>query len=89
MEKGNLLLTDANDRLEQREEELMSLEEKLTQKSAQIGNANAELREAKRKLRGYESSDSTNATSALNKELELKEHLAGLQVPRHIEVFNW
>ena len=75
MEKGNLLLADANDRLEQREEELTSFEEKLNQKSAQIGNANTELREVKRKLRVYESSDSTNATMCQNLADELQKQL--------------
>ncbi len=45
MEQSNLLLTDANERLEVREEELVNLEEKLMKGNGQFGHLNTELRE--------------------------------------------
>ena len=50
-------MSDANERLDVREEELMNLEEKLMKANGQYGNINTELREARRKLRGYENKD--------------------------------
>ena len=55
LEKSNLLLADANVRLDAREEELSSIEEKFLKTSGQFGSLNTELREAKRKIREYES----------------------------------
>ena len=54
LEKSNLLLSDANERLDVREEELMSVEEKLTKANGLFGSLNTELREAKRRLRDME-----------------------------------
>ena len=55
LERSNLLLADANERLDVREDELMDLEEKLMKANGNYGNVNTELREAKRKIRELES----------------------------------
>ena len=55
LERSNLLLADANERLDVREDELMDLEEKLMKANGNYGNVNTELRETKRKIRELES----------------------------------
>lgn len=64
MEQSNLLLSNANDRLDVREEELGNLEEKLMKSNGQFGHVNTELREAKRRIRDLEAriKDQTNAS---------------------------
>lgn len=64
LEQSNLLLTNANERLDVREEELMNMEERLLKANGQFGNLNTELREAKRRIRDLESriKDQTNAS---------------------------
>lgn len=64
MEQSNLLLSNANERLDVREEELVNLEEKLMKANGQFGHVNTELREAKRRVRDLEAriKDQTNAS---------------------------
>ncbi len=58
MEQSNQLLTNANERLDVTEEELVNLEEKLMKANGQFGHLNRELREAKRLIRDLEMSSS-------------------------------
>ncbi len=58
MEQSNLLLTNANERLDVREEELVNLEEKLMKANGQLEHLNTGLRDAHRLIRGLEMSSS-------------------------------
>lgn len=50
-----MLLSDANERLDVREDELLNLEEMLNKNNGRYGSMNTELRETKRKIRELES----------------------------------
>lgn len=77
MEQSNLLLTNANERLDVREEELVNLEEKLMKANGQFGHLNTELREAKRRIRDLESriKDQNNASMVSTMCEELQKQL--------------
>ena len=77
MEKSNLLLSDANERLDVREEELVNLEERLMKANAQFGNLNTELREAKRQIRNFETriKEQNNASMVSNMCEDLQKQL--------------
>lgn len=77
MEQSNLLFTNAIERLDVREEELVNLEEKIKKANGQFGHIHTELREAKRRIRDLEShiKDQTNASMVSTMCEELQKQL--------------
>lgn len=78
-------MSDANERLDVREEELVNFEEKLNAANGKFGSINTELRETKRKVRDLESrlKEQTNASMVSSMCEELQKQLLETESELH------